>query len=511
MRAVSADPATVLAVETITINPADRLVILHSTDPALALTLAKKASETAVYDLTLGTLARIEQQAHARAVGNLRVFDDVFPEGEGRFDVAVMVVPKGRDYARAMMMAARRTLRPGGLFYVVGPTEGGAKTCIVDMAEIFGNASTLKFKKRNRIGVSTQPETPPAYPAAWGADPTMLQQRQIGDSLLYTMPGIFSWESMDPGTALLIEHSGLLAGETVLDIGCGNGVLGLSLLKAGAGAVTMTDENLLAVRCARANVDKRQSIEVLAGDIYEPVADRTFDLIVSNPPFHQKFDVNTNVAHQIIRGAYDHLTPGGRLVIVANSFLKYDEVMAEHLARVRVIIDTGRYVILEGRRPEKGSLGKATAAAQGKRGSKRRSEQDEAQRFKLGGEIRTVNEEDLKDEPSNDEIDKLFAELEAARTEQHHDIAESDDRDSDTGKPGDELDDDLISFDNGFDDEVDDDDPDDDADYQDLDGAFDESDFVKPKAKPGTPAKSGGGRPGKPPKVGAKHPPRKKK
>lgn len=416
MRAVSADPATVLAVETISLKPTDQLAILHLTDPQLVLSLGKAAASTAVYDLSLTTLEKVRQQAQARSVSGINVYEDVFPEGEKRFDVALMVVPKGRGHARAMMMAARRILKPGGLFYVVGPTDGGAKTCIQDMATIFGNAATLRYKKRNRVGVSTQPAGAAGFPAAWGEDPTREQERTIAGFTLRTMPGIFSWEELDAGTALLLDHVGVAGGESALDVGCGNGVLGLALLRAGATSVTMTDDNLLAVRCARANSAVYPNrAEVLPGDVFEPVAGRTFDLIVSNPPFHQKFDVNTNVAHRIIRGAYEHLTPGGRLVIVANSFLKYDEVMAESLARVRVLIDNGRYVVIEGRRPEKGTLGKATAAAQGKRGSKRRSELDEAQRFRQGGEIRTVPEEELAGEATDDEIDRLFAELDEAR------------------------------------------------------------------------------------------------
>jgi 16S rRNA (guanine1207-N2)-methyltransferase len=71
---------------------------------------------------------------------------------------------------------------------------------------------------------------------------------------------------------------------------------------------------------------------------------------VSNPPFHREFDVNTNVAHRIMRGAKPMLRPGGRLVIVANAFLKYEDVMAQHLTKARVIARSNRFVVIEGRR-----------------------------------------------------------------------------------------------------------------------------------------------------------------
>ena len=73
-----------------------------------------------------------------------------------------------------------------------------------------------------------------------------------------------------------------------------------------------------------------------------------FDLILSNPPFHQAFDVNTNMAHRLIRGARPMLRPGGRLVIVANAFLKYEQVMASQFARSDVLARNSRFVVIEG-------------------------------------------------------------------------------------------------------------------------------------------------------------------
>jgi 16S rRNA G966 N2-methylase RsmD len=282
---------------------------------------------------------------------------------------------------------------------------------------IFGSSATLAYRKRNRVGVSVQPETPGEYPAAWGDDPTTPVLRKIGVHDLWTIPGIFSWNQLDDGTAYLLDHVQPVAGENVLDVGCGNGVIGLTMRERGAGQITMTDDNLLAVGCARMNADGLPDCEVLAGDVYSAVVGRQFDMIVSNPPFHQKFDVNTNVAHRIMREAISYLVPGGRLVIVANAFLKYAETMTEHLERVREIARSGRFVILEGRRPIKGDVKPA-----GVRGSKRRAEQDEAEAFrKQQGAVSAdpaalppVREASLDEvQAEDDELEALFAELEA--------------------------------------------------------------------------------------------------
>ncbi len=445
MRPVSADPATQIALEQITPQPGERVLVLHCPDPALALALGKNAAAVAVYDNSLTALARVRSQATARKVDTVVAYEDVFPEGEARYDLAVLTVPKGRGLAQGWIYAARKALKPGGKLYIAGPTEGGAKTLIADAALVFGNGATLAFRKRNRVGVSTNPETAPEFPPDWGPDPTQVQRRDFGGLALWTMPGVFSWDHLDDGTAMLLNALEVEGGESVLDVGCGNGVIGLTLKARGAGAVTLTDENLLAVRCARKNAEGLPEVEVLAGDVYGSVAGRTFNLMVSNPPFHQKFDVDTNVAHRIMREALDMLTPGGRLVIVANAFLKYGDVMEEHLARVRELANNGRYVVLEGRKPERG-----TPKPAGKRGSKRADEQDEAQRFRAQGIIPTVSEEELADEATDDDLDILFAQLSDAESERAAGTADDEFDDED------EFDEDDDDFDEDDEDDFDD-------------------------------------------------------
>jgi 16S rRNA (guanine1207-N2)-methyltransferase len=411
MRAVSTDPTTQLAVEAIQFDHTDQVVILHCPDPALATHWGKTHS-VSVYDLEVTTLDKI-RAANNSSKGKVSVYEDVFPVSDLRYDSAVITVPKGRDYGRALLYAARGVVKPGGKVYIAGETAGGAKSLIEDAVTIFGSSATLTFKRRSRVGVSIQPESPRgAYPQDWGIDPTQFQQRQIGGVPVWTIPGVFSWEHLDGGTAFLLEHLKLEGNERVLDMGCGYGMIGLSLMGRGAKSAVLVDNNLLAVRCARENAQGLENVTVLAGDIYSTLGDQQFDLIVSNPPFHQKFEVDTNVPHRIIENAFDHLAPGGRLILVCNAFLKYDEVMTPHLARVRELANNGRYRIIEGRRPEKGSVTKAAH-----RGSKRAALEDEATAFKRHGIIRTVTEKQIADEPGDDELDDLFAELSAAEAD----------------------------------------------------------------------------------------------
>jgi 16S rRNA (guanine1207-N2)-methyltransferase len=265
MRAVgSTDPGTLLLTEHARLSAEDRVLVLSAGDPALILNAGRRTASVAVYDISYSALQRAQAQVRARLSDAPITFSDsVFPDAEGRFDVALMTVPKGRDFARAQLWSALKALRPGGRLYIAGPTQGGARSVLDDAAALFGHSVTLNTKRRYRIGVAVRPERrePLAYPTEWGADPTFVQQRifetPCGPIPVVTMPGLFSWEHLDDGTAFLMEHVAFEPGQDVLDVGSGNGVLGIAAALSGnasgntSGRVTLTDDNLLAVRCAR--------------------------------------------------------------------------------------------------------------------------------------------------------------------------------------------------------------------------------------------------------------------
>jgi len=348
---------TMLLLEHAQFKPADFLLVMSAADPILALRASEQVRSVDVYDFSFSALLRLDQHIQKRGIANLHLPGTILPTPE-TYDVALMVVPKGRDYARAQLWTALRSLKPGGKLYIAGPNAGGAKTVIDDAAALFGRCVTLMTRGRSRVAVAVRPSTTaPAYPKDWGDDPTKPQSRAFftpgGSFTVATMPGIFSWEHLDEGTQFLLENLELLPGLRILDVGCGNGVIGALIAShVDVNEVVMVDDHVLAVMCAQETILLNrlpECIHAQPGDVYEGSPLGTFDLIVSNPPFHQDFDVNTNVAHRIIRGAAEHLKPGGRLVIVANAFLKYDQAMKEHLTHTRVAARNNKFCVLEGR------------------------------------------------------------------------------------------------------------------------------------------------------------------
>jgi 16S rRNA (guanine1207-N2)-methyltransferase len=133
-----------------------------------------------------------------------------------------------------------------------------------------------------------------------------------------TDAGVFSRSELDRGTELLLEAIELGPCESILDLGCGYGALGIVAARLSEeGRVILTDVNERAVALARANVAANgiRNAEVRLGDLYAPVADVFFDHILCNPPIR----AGREVVDRIIAEAPAHLLEGGHLWIVVRT------------------------------------------------------------------------------------------------------------------------------------------------------------------------------------------------
>lgn len=288
--------------------------------------------------------------------GNIVVHDDIADPGldERSIDLVVIEATGDRDLVRRWLALARNVVRANGIVLIAGANDAGIKSAIGDAREAIGLSVVEDFRRRNRVAHIAAPPVPPPAPD-WLEEPGIapgswarFAVAEGGVDLVFeTLPGVFSADRLDEGTRLLLEHLDVPPGSSVLDVGCGAGVIGVVAGRRGAGSITMTDVNLLAVAAARRNAALAAGpVEVVAGDVYGAVSERRFDLIVSNPPFHQGKVVDYDMPHRLIAGAGEHLTPGGRLVLVANAFLPYDRLMREHLGEVETIAATRQYRVL---------------------------------------------------------------------------------------------------------------------------------------------------------------------
>lgn len=145
-------------------------------------------------------------------------------------------------------------------------------------------------------------------------------QREIKLELSTTW-GLFSPREIDEGSALLLKYVEVDSNHDCLDLGCGYGILGLTLAKlAPMGQSLLVDKDFLAVEYSQKNALRNgiTNSECLLSNGFSAVLDKRFDLIVSNIPAK----VGKEMLYLYLFDALSTLNPGGRFYVVTINGLR---------------------------------------------------------------------------------------------------------------------------------------------------------------------------------------------
>ena len=126
-------------------------------------------------------------------------------------------------------------------------------------------------------------------------------------------PGVFSAKKIDFGTKMLAEEMIIGSEDSVLDLGCGIGIVGIVASHLTQNEVVLTDVNERACKLAAMNSKRIKNITVVSGDMYDKVKHRKFDVILLNPPQ----TAGKKICFEMIEKAKEYLNPYGTLQIVA--------------------------------------------------------------------------------------------------------------------------------------------------------------------------------------------------
>lgn len=257
---------------------------------------------------------------------------------------AVIAAPAGVVERRYVLALALRALKPCATLVAMAPKDRGGARLRKEL-EAFGCAVQESARQHQRICQTRVPQD------LTGLEPALAAGApQIAPALgLWTQPGVFSWDRVDPGTRQLLDILPALSGRGA-DFGCGVGVLGRAVLASPAvTALALIDVDRRAIDAARRNIEDPRATLYWADVLTAPeLAD--LDFVVMNPPFHDKGVENRPLGQAFIRRAHQALRKGGVLWLVANRHMPYEAVLGELFARVTPRGDAGGFKLYEARR-----------------------------------------------------------------------------------------------------------------------------------------------------------------
>ncbi|MGG7568134.1 class I SAM-dependent methyltransferase [Rhodovulum sp. DZ06] len=274
------------------------------------------------------------------------------PEPTGA-PAAAVALTRSKAENRANIARAWAMVAPGGYVLLAGAKTDGVESLQKELRKLVDLAG-VEPRNHGRVIWMQRGEDTPAPFAAWIAEAARAPRVEEAGRAWTTEAGLFSWTEPDPGSQLLAPWIGGLSGR-VADLGAGWGYLAPAVLASEkVAALDLHEAEAAGLDCARAALDDPR-VSFHWTDVAAPGAlpARTYDHVVSNPPFHAGRNVALHLGEAFLAAAAAALKPSGTFWMVANQQLPYERELEARFGIVETLERTTRYKVFKARKPRK--------------------------------------------------------------------------------------------------------------------------------------------------------------
>lgn len=327
------------------LNPGDTLAIVDDAFGALTLALADFRPVVVADSAGLAGALALNGQTNDQTPPPVADWRD---PPSGPFQVVVLRIPRQLDYLDYLLRWVNQVLAPDGVLIAGGMIKHLPDRSASLFRQRVQTRQVFPARKKARvIECQAGQDTLADWERLW-------QGYSVPgiDRMIVGLPAVFSRERLDPGAARIMPHVRRLAtelgsGALVLDLACGNGVLGAVAAVANRSLqLTLVDVSSQAIASAARNLGTGHTVRYCHSDGI-PADAGDFDLVLLNPPFHEGGVVGDHIALRLFEQARRHLRPGGQVLVVGNRHLGYHRSLRRWFSRVRQVDAEPRFVVFE--------------------------------------------------------------------------------------------------------------------------------------------------------------------
>ena len=267
----------------------------------------------------------------------------------GEYDFVLIKIPKSLALLEEQLIRIKPLISSTTKIMATGMAKSIHTSTLKLFEKYIGTTKTSLAKKKARLIFCTTDENIQIVESPY-------PQKYILENTNFTIinhANVFSRESLDIGTRFFLQHIPQSDKyKTIVDLGCGNGVVGLIASEKNPQAeILFLDASYMAVESAKQTFESASVNKVKAlfkvNDCLTGLEENSIDLILNNPPFHQDNAVGDEVAWKMFQQSKQVLKKNGELFVIGNRHLGYHIKLKKIFDNCEVIANNKKFVILK--------------------------------------------------------------------------------------------------------------------------------------------------------------------